>query len=44
MAQQDILNNAEDWKYAPNLVATNIELKSINAKKAVQWAKEHNKS
>jgi hypothetical protein len=41
LSRDDIQNTPEDWKYAPVLVATNLERKNINAYKAQEWAKEH---
>jgi hypothetical protein len=40
--KDDIINAPKEWKYAPVLVATNLERKNINAHQAVEWAKEHN--
>ena len=41
LTKDDIANTPNDWKYAPVLVATNLERKNINAHQAIEWAKEH---
>ena len=41
LSKDDLINSPDEWKYAPVLVASNLERTNINAMKVKQWAKDN---